>query len=124
MSKQVITSPNGDRLVVLPEAEYDALVEAFEDAQDHAAVDAHDRAVAQGLDDPVPADMVERLLACGDSKVRIWRAHRGVTAAGLAQATGLSAPYISQIETGKREPGIDALKRLAAALRVDIEDLI
>ncbi|XBQ15065.1 MAG: helix-turn-helix transcriptional regulator [Oceanicaulis sp.] len=124
MSRQVITAPNGDRLVVMPEAEYEALVEAVEDAEDRAVVDAYDRAAAAGLTDPVPSEIVDRLLSGAESKVRIWREHRGLSAVELARAAELSAPYVSQIESGRREPGIDALKRLAAALKVDIDDLV
>ncbi|MGJ3231234.1 MAG: helix-turn-helix domain-containing protein [Oceanicaulis sp.] len=124
MTKQVITSPNGDRLVVVPEAEYDALVAALEDAQDRSVVDAFDRDLADGRADLVPSEIVDRLLSGAESKVRVWREHRGVSAAALARTTGLSAAYISQIEGGKREPGIDALKRLAAALKLDIDDLV
>jgi DNA-binding XRE family transcriptional regulator len=124
MTRQIITSPNGDRLVVMPEAEYDALVDALEDSQDRAAIDLHDAAAARGEIDLVPAAVVERLLSGEHSKVRIWREHRGLTAAALARATGLSAPYISQIESAKRQPGVEALKQLAASLNVDIDDLI
>jgi transcriptional regulator with XRE-family HTH domain len=41
----------------------------------------------------------------------------------LAEATGLAAPYISQLETGKREGTIETFKKIAAVLRVDIDDL-
>lgn len=41
----------------------------------------------------------------------------------LAGATGLSKPYLSQIETGKRVGGIDTLKLIAAALGVTLDDL-
>jgi transcriptional regulator with XRE-family HTH domain len=41
----------------------------------------------------------------------------------LAEATSLAAPYISQLETGKREGTIETFKKLATALRVDIDDI-
>jgi transcriptional regulator with XRE-family HTH domain len=46
-----------------------------------------------------------------------------MSAKELAEATGLAAPYISQLETGKREGTIETFKKLAAALRVDIDDI-
>jgi transcriptional regulator with XRE-family HTH domain len=46
-----------------------------------------------------------------------------MSAKELAEATGLAAPYISQLETGKREGTIETFKKLAEALRVDIDDI-
>jgi hypothetical protein len=48
--------------------------------------------VAAGRDDPMPADAMKRILE-GESKVRAWRSHRGMSARDLAIATGLSAPH-------------------------------
>jgi transcriptional regulator with XRE-family HTH domain len=41
----------------------------------------------------------------------------------LAEQTGLSNPYLSQIENGLRRPSAEVLQRLAAALRVSAEAL-
>ena len=123
MSKQVITSPSGERLVILPEADYESLIARAEHAEDIAAFDVHQRRVAAGEEESIPSAMMKRLIE-GESPIRVWREHRGLSAAGLARQTGLSAPYISQIETGAREPGIKALKSIAQALGVDVDDLI
>ena len=40
MNKQIITSPSGERLVVMPEADYITLVGAANDSADLAAVQA------------------------------------------------------------------------------------
>jgi hypothetical protein len=37
MTRQIIITPNGDRMVVLPEAEYERLLDLAEDAEDIAA---------------------------------------------------------------------------------------
>jgi transcriptional regulator with XRE-family HTH domain len=42
----------------------------------------------------------------------------------LAQASGLSQPSISYIERGLRIPSLDTLYRIAAALDVDLSNLI
>jgi transcriptional regulator with XRE-family HTH domain len=47
-----------------------------------------------------------------------------VTIAALAAACKVSAPAVSQIESGKRHPSASLLKRLAAALKCDMEDLL
>lgn len=41
----------------------------------------------------------------------------------LAEKTGVSAPYITQIEVGKRTPSLDIVERLASALGVEYKIL-
>nr|WP_246710438.1 MULTISPECIES: helix-turn-helix transcriptional regulator [unclassified Martelella] len=42
----------------------------------------------------------------------------------LAEKAGISQPYLSDIENGKADGSISAIKALAAALDVDIDDLV
>ena len=42
----------------------------------------------------------------------------------VTDKTGVSAPYVSQIERGLRRPGADVLKRLAPAYLVPVRDLL
>jgi transcriptional regulator with XRE-family HTH domain len=42
----------------------------------------------------------------------------------LADAAGISKPYLSQIETGKRKGSTDILSALAKALKVTLEEVI
>jgi len=119
----IITSPSGDRLAVIPLSEYERLVEAAEDAADVAAYDEVKRKLAAGEDELIPDEVVGRLIA-GENKVRVWREHRGMTAAALADAAGISTPYLSQIESGKRDGSIDVMKRISSALRMTVDDLV
>ena len=41
----------------------------------------------------------------------------------LAEKTGVSAPYITQIEAGKRTPSLDIVEKLAIALGVEYKNL-
>lgn len=123
MTKQVIVSPSGERLVVLAEADYEALVEAAEDAEDHAAVAGFEERLAKGEEEFVPVAMVDRILS-GENPVRVWREYRGLTATALAERAGIAQPYLSQIETGKRDGTVDTYRRIAEALRVTVDDLI
>ena len=79
------------------------------------------------LDDPdqawLPADLVKRM-AAGESPVRVWRAHRGMKANELAGAADVAPSYLSAIETGKKPGSINAMKRIAAALDVALDDLV
>lgn len=116
---QQITTPKGETLVVLSLEEYENLI----DRADVAAADRVKADIAAGRDELVPSEIVGRLLA-GESPVRVWRIHRGMTARQLAAASELSAPYISEIESGKKDGGVAAMKRIADALEVDLDDLV
>jgi DNA-binding XRE family transcriptional regulator len=118
----IITTPSGDRMVLIPFEEYERLVEAAEDAADARVASEIKRRIATGEEELIPAEMVDRMID-GENKLRVWREHRGMSAKDLAEATGLAAPYISQLETGKREGTIETFKKLAAALRVDIDHI-
>ena len=41
----------------------------------------------------------------------------------LADRSGLHRTYISQLERGRRNPTLDVISRIAAALNVDLPDL-
>ena len=59
----------------------------------------------------------------GESPVRVWRELRDMKATDLAVAADVSRSYLSAIERGAKRGSVDALKRLAGALGVGIEDL-
>ena len=79
------------------------------------------------LEDPdqelVPFDLVKRI-AGGEHPVRVWRDYRDMKAGALAAAAGIAASYLSDIENGKKPGSVKAMKRLAAALNVTVDDLI
>lgn len=116
---QKIVTPGGETLVVVPLADYEALL----DAADIAAADRIKANVAAGLDEVVPASLVYRIMD-GESSIRVWREHRGLSAATLASRAGISAAYLSEIEGGKKTGGVATLRKLARALNVDIDDLV
>lgn len=63
-------------------------------------------------------------MLAGESPVKLWRQHRGLTQAALAAMADLSEGYLSQIETGKRDGTVESYKRIAEALGVTVDDLI
>jgi DNA-binding XRE family transcriptional regulator len=114
--------------VTLSRADFEVLVEAAEDRIDLAASEAFDRDVADRgigavLADTLPAAAVRRLIE-GDHPVAVWREHRGMTTAALAEAASISASYINEIEKKKKAGSVAAMKKLAAALRVGVDILI
>lgn len=55
--------------------------------------------------------------------IRKLRKQLGWSQEVLAEKTGVSAPYITQIEVGKRTPSLDIVEKLASALGVEYKTL-
>lgn len=94
-----------------------------EDAADIAAFEAFKQRLAAGEEELIPTEMVMRMVA-GESPVRVWREHRGLSMAVLAERAGIAQPYPLQIETGKRDGTVETMKKLAQALDVTVDDII
>ena len=109
--------------VTLSRKDWEAMIEAMEDAEDRLAILKARAARKNKVDEAVPAAIVRRLLT-GEHPVRVYREWRGMTATALAKAAAIKQPYLSAIETGAKPGSAAALKRLAAALKVDMEDLV
>jgi DNA-binding XRE family transcriptional regulator len=114
-------------IVTLTRADYDALLQQIEDAEDLAAVVAAEaREAILGKEaaraDYLPIELVERLSA-GEHPIRVWRAHRGLTREALAAAARVSPSYLSEIETRRKPGSLAAVVKLAAALRVPLDDI-
>jgi DNA-binding XRE family transcriptional regulator len=74
-------------------------------------------------EETVPAAMTRRLIA-GESPIKVWREHRGLTLDALAQRTENSKGYLSQLENRERSGTVATLKKIAAALNVDLDELV
>ncbi len=72
----------------------------------------------------LPPEILDQLMARQESPLKIIRKHRGLTQKELADLTGISRPYLTEIETGKKDGSIRAMKTLADALRVDLGLLV
>ncbi|MGH1375779.1 MAG: helix-turn-helix domain-containing protein [Alphaproteobacteria bacterium] len=76
-----------------------------------------------GADASLPDDILDQLSAGQDHPVKIIRKYREMTQAELAEASGISRPYLTEIETGKKDGSIRAIKALAGALEVHVGNL-
>ena len=65
-------------------------------------------------------DTERKLLADVGKLIREARAAQGLSLEQLARLTGISAPALSLIETGKRDPRLTTLKRITDALRAPL----
>ncbi|MBI3158757.1 MAG: helix-turn-helix transcriptional regulator [Chloroflexi bacterium] len=120
---QIIERDGKPEWAVLPYEEYVLLVEQAELLEDIRDYDALRVAVERGEEEVIPAEVLNALLD-GENPVRVWREYRGLTQQQLADAAGISKPYLSQIETGKRTGTTEVLSALAGALGVGLEDLL
>ena len=107
--------------VVMPFDEYQALVERLEDAEDTRAYREARDAINHGRDELIPEEMTLRLLE--ESPVRVWREYRQLKQKELSELAGVKVSMLSQIENGNKQGSLDTMKRLAAALKVDLDDL-
>jgi antitoxin component HigA of HigAB toxin-antitoxin module len=108
--------------VTLSRSDFEALSELVEDAADLADIEAVKRKIAAGETEVFPFEIAEQLLD-GGHPLRVFRDYRGFTLRGLAKTTGLSASYLSEIESGIKTGSVESLHRLAAALDVPLDML-
>jgi transcriptional regulator with XRE-family HTH domain len=57
-------------------------------------------------------------------KVRALRDKRALTQEVLAKKAGISRGYLARVETGRHEPTLTMLRKLAQALRVPVTALL
>jgi len=123
MTVHILEKNGKPAFVILPYEEYKALIEVAEDADDVTALARFAQRYASGEEETVPAEVVDRLLA-GESPLRVWREHRGMTAAQVAEAAGITPAHVSKLESGKGSPSVRVLVKIADVLNVSLEELI
>ena len=112
----------GQRIAMLPAAEYEQLLNDLEDRDDMAAAELAQRRRDEGVE-YLPSEMVDRIID-GENALRVWREYRGMSAVELASQSGFGASMITMVETGKRQGTIAFWKAVAAALSVSPEDIM
>ena len=112
----------GQKMAMLPVADYERLIDLAEDRTDtHAAERAEARRKAG--EEYIPADVVDRIIA-GENALHVWRKFRGMTQTELSAKAGLSGATVSHLETGKRGTTAPNWRALADALAVDVDDIM
>lgn len=121
MKLQTIKQNGQAAFVVVPVAEWEALMARLEEREDIADAKSQLAKIRAG-EETLPADMVARLTS-GEFPLKVWREYRGFTLRALAAEIGISSAAVSKIETGKSQPTVATLGKLATALGCDMEDL-
>jgi DNA-binding XRE family transcriptional regulator len=120
---QIIQTPSGEEMVVIPRAEYDALLSAAEDFEDALAAERSLARIAAGQVELVPDSEVDSYLDA-PTPLAFWRKKRRLTQAALAKEVDVTQAYLSEIESGKKEARVGVLKELARALNVTVDALV
>jgi DNA-binding XRE family transcriptional regulator len=112
---QIITSPSGEELVVLPRSDYEDLVDAL-------AARKVEAALAGGHEELLTADEAAALVAA-PTPLAFWRKKRDKTQSQLAAEIGVSQNFLSDLERGNATGDVTLYGKLARSLEVSIDDL-
>lgn len=104
---------------VVPADIWERVKDMVEDAEDAAA---YAEAIANDDGFRVPGEVVSAIIG-GVHPLKAWREFKGLTVQALADAAGVSKPYVSLIECGKRTGTAATLKKLANALGLPLDAL-
>ncbi|MFL7793134.1 MAG: helix-turn-helix domain-containing protein [Anaerolineae bacterium] len=122
MNVQVIEKDGKPEWAVIQYADYQCLVEAAKMLQNVRDYDEAKKAVENG-EELVPSEVVYAILD-GENPIKVWREYRGLTQRQLAEAVGISTPYLSQLKTGKRKGATEVLSATAEALGLSLDDIV
>ena len=106
---QVITQDGKPAFAVIPWEEYQKLLRS--------------RAEAAEADVWFPNDVVKANVR-GDSLIKAWREHLGLTQEDLAARAGIKQPALARLEKADASPRKSTLKKLADAMEISVEQLI
>jgi transcriptional regulator with XRE-family HTH domain len=130
---QIIKTPTGEELVVLPRSEYEALKsrrsDSAEDVASRRIFSQSAAAIRKGREIELPATVAERI-ARGENPIRVVREWRGLTQLQLGEMKAkvdgrpIGQGYLSQLERDERKGTAMVLKALARALKVPLELLL
>ena len=116
---QTITTPNGEKMAILPLSDYEALLDAIDSAQALAEAGS----VARGETETLTSQETAALIDAA-TPLAFWRLKRAMTQADLAKSVGISQSYVASLEGGARKGDPTLFLRLARALRVPLEQLV
>lgn len=91
----------------------------------HVLVPVHDYTALKnsGQKTQLPQEVMEKITVGKERAIKVIRKYRNMTQGDLAEVAGISRPYLTEIETGRKDGSIRALKSIAGALDVSLEIL-
>ncbi len=126
---QIIHTPKGDDMVVLPRRDYERLLRARrdedEDSEDARLANEQLALIKAGKLKMIPLeDIRKKMKPSPTHPVAIFRKHRGLTAAALAKKAGVSRVTITHIENRTRKGTVANYQAIARALGVKVDSII
>ena len=116
--KPEIIERKGKRFAVVPLRHFEQL---RQDAQMLEDIRAYDAAKSR-KEESFPGQIADRLVD-GENPIRVFREHRGLTQQQLAKTADIARPYLAELEAGKKEGSVSVFKRIAAALKLELDDI-
>ena len=113
----------GQKMAMLPVADYDRLLELAEDQADIAAAERTEQRRLSGEEEYVPFELVSSIID-GENALRAWRKYRGLTQEQLADMTKVRKATVSEIENGKAQGKPAIWRAFAEALNVTVDDIL
>ncbi len=123
LNVQIIEKDGQPEWVVISYGEYLEILEQAEMMEDIRDFDRIKQRVESGEEEIIPIELAFGL-ASGENPIKAWREYRGYIQQQLADMAGISVPFLSQIESGKRNAATKTMKKLAKALNVSVDDLL
>lgn len=117
-----IVEQNHRTHVVLPIADYEALLEHVDRAE-HAANDISMSTPKANGNGYIPTEVVQRIID-GEPPVRVWREYRELTVDELASAANVSKDLVIEVETKSHANGLDTVKAVAEAMDIEVSLLV
>src|SRR5258708_36223858 len=118
-------TPQGDDIVILSRAEYDALTvgRRDEDTADAARANSILTDIESGAEILLTSEQASQLLSA-KTPLAFWRKHRGMTQEALSKSIGVAQGFISEIENGTKTGDVQTLAAMASVLAISLDDLV
>jgi|FLOH01.1.fsa_nt_gi DNA-binding Xre family transcriptional regulator len=114
---------NQKEYAVVPMDEYMLMNSLKEDYDDVLRIAKAKQEIAQGQDELIPLEIMERLMS-DESKLKVWREYRKLTPKDLSEKSGVSVSVISKIENNKQSIDLIKMRKFVAVLNLDYDDLL
>jgi len=112
----------GQKIAMLPVADYQHLLEKAEELADIAAADRAEQRRLAG-EEYIPFELVNSIIN-GENALRAWRQYRGLTQSELASRARVRHATVSEIENGKAQGKPSVWRALAETLQVSVDDIL
>ncbi len=118
-------TPQGEDIVILSRAEYDALAlgRRDEDAADAAYANNILANIESGTETLLTSEQANQLLSA-KTPLAFWRKHRGITQETLSKSIGVAQGFVSAIENGTKTGDVQTLASMARVLAISLDDLV